>query len=60
MNNQDGVAMRLASAEREACASASAAEVGTSVATLRKTYVHYDLDESDWAHLRSFGAVVAD
>jgi integrase len=31
-------------------------QVGTSVAVLRKTYIHYDLDEEDWAHLRSFGA----
>jgi integrase len=33
-------------------------QVGTSVAVLRKTYIHYDLDEDDWAHLKAFGSLV--
>jgi integrase len=32
-------------------------QVGTSVGVLRKTYIHYDLDQHDWAHLKSFGAL---
>ena len=31
-------------------------QVGTSVGNLRKTYVHYDLTDTDWAHLKNFGA----
>jgi integrase len=30
-------------------------QVGTSVSVLRSTYVHIDLTDEDWAHLRSFG-----
>ena len=33
-------------------------QVGTSVTVLRKTYIHYDLDQDDWAHLKAFGAPV--
>jgi integrase len=32
-------------------------QVGTSVGVLRKTYIHYDLSQDDWAHLKSFGAI---
>lgn len=31
-------------------------QVGTSVTVLRKTYVHFNLDTADWAHIKSFGA----
>ena len=31
-------------------------QVGTSVGNLRKTYVHYDLKDTDWAHIKNFGA----
>ena len=31
-------------------------QVGTSVAVLRKTYVHQAFDASDWSDIRSFGS----
>jgi hypothetical protein len=31
-------------------------QVGTSVGNLRKTYVHYDLKDSDWEQIQTFGA----
>lgn len=31
-------------------------QVGTSVGNLRKTYVHHDLQDADWAHIKNFGA----
>ena len=31
-------------------------QVGTSVAVLRRTYVHYDLQAADWAHISDFGS----
>ena len=36
-----------------------ARQVGTSVSVLRKTYVHLDLRDSDWAHIKDFGAASA-
>jgi hypothetical protein len=30
-------------------------QVGTSVTVLRKTYVHFNLDTADWAHIKSLG-----
>jgi hypothetical protein len=33
-------------------------QVGTSVGVLRSTYIHFDLDTSDWEHIRNFGAPV--
>ena len=33
-----------------------ARQLGTSVATLRATYVHVRYEDADWAHIRSFGS----
>jgi integrase len=32
-------------------------QVGTSAGNLRKTYVHYDLKDTDWADIKKFGAL---
>lgn len=32
-------------------------QVGTSVANLRKTYIHHDFSENDWEDIRGFGSV---
>ena len=31
-------------------------QVGTSVTVLRRTYVHFNLDTADWAHIKTLGA----
>jgi hypothetical protein len=31
-------------------------QVGTSVAVLRKTYVHVQFNEADWQHIKDFGS----